>query len=217
MGGDSQPTAPDALLLLATGCPHCPAVLEGLGALLKEGVIGRLEVVNIAMHPEVAQALGVRTVPWTRIGPFELDGALPPAELRLWAEAAFKPEGMKAYFFQMLKNGRRDKVERAIRTEPQRSVIFAELMRDPDTSMAVRLGISAVLEELHGTGLTDPLIPALAELSRSGDALTRADACHFLSLIGGDAIIPHLRACLDDEDSEVCEIAQEALAEITHK
>lgn len=211
MVSDSQTAVPDALLLLATACPHCPAVLEGLGALLKEGMIGRLEAVNLAAHPEFAQALGVRTVPWTRIGPFELEGALTPAELRFWADAASKPEGMKTYFFQMLKNGRRDKVERAIRTEPQRSMVFAELMRDPESSMAVRLGISAVLEEFHGTGLTDALIPGLAELSRNADALTRADACHFLSLIGGDAVAPHLRACLDDEDSEVREIAQEAL------
>jgi len=172
MGSDSQTVAPDALLLLATGCPHCPAVLEGLSTLLKEGIIGRLEAINIAVHPEVAQALSVRTVPWTRIGLFELEGALTPAELRFWAEAVSKPEGIKTYFFQMLKNGRRDKVERAIRDEPQRSVVFAELMRDPDTSMAVRLGISAVLEEFHGTGLTDPLIPFLAYLSRSGEPLT---------------------------------------------
>lgn len=218
MGNIRQTTSPpDAFLLLATGCPLCPAVLEGLSALLKEGVIGRLETVNIAIHPEVAQALDVRTVPWIRIGPFELEGALLPAELRLWAEAALRPEGMNTYFFQMLKNGRRDKVERAIRTEPLRSVVFAELMRDPDTSMAVRLGISAVLEEFQGSGLTAPLIPALAELSRTGDSLTRADACHFLSLIGGDAIIPHLRACLDDEDNEVREIAQESLAGIINK
>lgn len=167
MGGDSQPTAPDVLLLLATGCPHCPAVLEELSALLKEGVIGRLEAVNIAAHPEVAQALSVRTVPWTRIGVFELEGALPPAELRSWAEAVPKPEGIKTYFFRMLKNGRRDKVERAIRTEPRHSAILAELMRDPETSMAVRLGIGAVLEEFYGTGVTDALIPALAELSQN--------------------------------------------------
>lgn len=211
MVGDSQSVVPDALLLLAPGCPHCPAVLEGLSTLLKEGIIGRLEAVSLAAHPEVAQALGARTVPWMRIGPFELEGALTPAELRSWSEAACKPEGMKTYFFRMLKNGRRDKVERAIRAEPQYSIIFAELMRDPESSMAVRLGISAVLEEFHGTGLTDALIPGLAELSRNADALTRADACHFLSLIGGEAVIPHLRACLGDEDSEVREIAQEAL------
>ena len=49
---------PDALLLLAPGCPHCPAVLEGLGALVKDGALGTLEVVNIAVHPERAAATG---------------------------------------------------------------------------------------------------------------------------------------------------------------
>lgn len=210
-------TAPDALLLLATGCPHCPAVLEGLSALLKEGVIGRLEATNIVARPEAAQELGVRSVPWTRIGPFELEGALTPAELRRWAEAAPQPDGMKAYFFQALRNGRRDKVERAIRRDPASAAALAGLMLDPETSMAVRLGIGAVLEEFHGSGLTDAMIPALAELARTGDALNRADACHFLSLIGGDAAIPHLRACLGDEDSEVRGIAQEALDEIDRK
>ena len=53
-------TPPDALLLIATGCPHCPTVLAGVGDLVKQGKIGRLEVVNIVTHPEVAQALGVR-------------------------------------------------------------------------------------------------------------------------------------------------------------
>lgn len=208
---------PDALLLLAPGCPHCPAVLEGLGTLLKEGMIGRLEAVNIAAHPEIAQELGARTVPWTRIGFFELEGALTPAELRHWAEAAGKSDGMKEYFFQALKSGRRDKVERAIRAEPEHSAVLAELMRDPETSMAVRLGIGAVLEEFHGSGLTDPLIPALGELARNGDALVRADAAHFLSLVGGRATIPYLRACLEDEDQEVREIVQEALAELGEK
>ncbi len=43
---------PDALLLIAPGCGHCPAVLEGLTLLLKSGKLGRLEVVNILAHPE---------------------------------------------------------------------------------------------------------------------------------------------------------------------
>ena len=75
----NQNAIPDALLLLAPGCPHCPAVLEGLSGLLKEGVIGRLEAVNAAIHPERAAELGVRTVPWARIGPFELEGEQTPA------------------------------------------------------------------------------------------------------------------------------------------
>ncbi len=202
---------PDALLLLTSVCPHCPSVLESLIALLKEGVIGRLELVNIAAHPEVAQAVGARTVPWMRVGQFELEGVLTSGELRHWAEICNTAEGIAEYFYHMLKHGRRDKVERLIRAKPQHAAVLAELMANPAASMAVRLGIGAVLEEFHGTSLASPMIPTLAELTQSGDALTRADACHFLTLIGGEAVVPHLRNCLNDEAAEVREIAQEAL------
>jgi HEAT repeat protein len=54
----------------------------------------------------------------------------------------------------------------------------------------------------------------LGALTGNGDVLIRADACHFLSLIGGQLVAPLLRACLDDEDREVREIAREALEEM---
>lgn len=208
---------PDALLLIAPDCPHCPAVLAGLSGLLKEGVIGRLEVVNVAARPERAAELGVRTVPWTRIGAFELDGVQSPAELRRWAEQTNSLDGMADYFFRMLTTGRRAQVEEMARQDASRLLALAHLMERPEASMAVRLGIGAVLEELQGSGLTETMIPVLGALARNGDALTRADACHFLSLIGGSQVAPWLRACLDDEDKEVREIAAEALEELEQK
>ena len=38
---------PSALLLIATGCQHCPTVLQNLSELIKEGRLSSLEVVNI--------------------------------------------------------------------------------------------------------------------------------------------------------------------------
>ena len=213
MNQNSTP-APDVLLLLAPGCPHCPAMLESLGGLLKESLIGRLEAVNVAAHPERAAELGARTVPWVRIGPFEFEGALTPGELRRWAQQADSLDGTADYFFKMLKNGRRAKVEEMARQEPLRLHALVRLMKNPDTSMAVRIGIGAVLEELNGSGLTEAIIPDLGALTRDGDSLPRADACHFLSLIGGPEIVPYLRACLDDESREVREIASESLEEL---
>jgi thiol-disulfide isomerase/thioredoxin len=213
MNQNTRP-APDVLLLLAPGCPHCPAMLEHLGRLLKEGRIGRLEAVNLAIHPERAAELGARTVPWTRIGPFELEGALPPDELRRWAEQADSLDGTADYFFLLLKNGRRAKVEDMVRREPPRLQALVRLLQRPDTSMAVRIGIGAVLEELHGSGLTEAIIPGLGLLAKTGDALARADACHFLSLIGGAEVAPYLRASLDDESGEVREIAAESLEQL---
>ncbi|MFA7243314.1 MAG: HEAT repeat domain-containing protein [Sulfuricellaceae bacterium] len=216
MSSEHHPAPPDALLLIAPGCPHCPSVLEGLAQLLKEGVIGALEAVNLAAHPERAQALGVKTVPWLRLGVFELEGVQSPAELRRWAEGAANanPDILAGYFHDLLISGRRGKVEELLKQDPAHFRALPRLLADPASSMAVRLGLGAVLEEFQPSGLARVIVDDLGELTRHADALTRADACHFLSLIGGEGAIPYLRACLDDSDAGVREIAGETLAEM---
>jgi hypothetical protein len=47
----------------------------------------------------------------------------------------------------------------------------------------------------------------------SDDSLLRADACHFLTLIGGESIRSHMLACIDDADPEIREMAAEWLEE----
>lgn len=207
-------TPPDALLLLAPGCPHCPAVLEGLTRLLKEGAIGRLEAVNLAVHPGRAGELGVKSVPWLRLGIYQLEGAQTPAALRRYAEHGDDPDTLAHYFHDLLISGRRHQVEYLLRQNPAHFHALPRMLADPGASMAVRLGIGAVLEEFQGSDLAQVIVTDLGELTRHEDALTRADACHFLSLIGGTATLPWLRACLADGDAGVREIASEALEEL---
>lgn len=207
-------TAPDALLLIAPGCPHCPGVLEALSRLLKEGVIGKLEAVNAAAHPETAQALGVKGVPWTRIGPYVIEGATTPEELRRWATAGESEEGLAAYFLELLKTGRRTQVEDLAKQRPERLTALTRLLADPNGSMAVRLGIGAVLEEFQGSETARVMVPGLVTLTRHDDVLIRADACHYLSLIGGPEAIAALRERLDDPDAQVREVVTDALEEL---
>lgn len=210
---DSVEQAPDALLLMTAGCPHCPASLQALTALLKEGAIGRLEVVNVAIHTEEAEARGVKSVPWIQIGPYEVEGVSSPGKLRELAKGINNDTVFDAWLLETLKAGHRQKFESLVRREPHRIHALAHLMRNPETSMAIRLGIGAVLEELHDTGFTKPLIPALGEMLKSDDLLLRADACHFLTLIGGEAIRPYLQSCLADVSHEIREMAEEWLAD----
>ena len=86
-------TPPDTLLLMGKQCPYCPTVLKGLQSLEATGVIGHLETVVIEDNPEIAAELGVRSVPWVRIGPFELPGLRAEEELREWAEKAGSVSG----------------------------------------------------------------------------------------------------------------------------
>jgi len=203
---------PSALLLMAPGCAHCPVVLEGLVQLIEKGKLGRLEVVNILAHPERAQEVGTRSVPWTRIGPFELSGALTAGELAQWVTRAAEGTGIGAYYGHLLEDRKLDRVVAMIRETPATLNDLLSLLEDKDTPMAVRIGVGAVMEELQASGLISEALPELMRLAESDDPALRADACHYLGLSGDSAARPALEARLQDEDAEVREIAAESLA-----
>ena len=206
-----QRTAPDALLLLATGCAHCPAVLEGLSQLLKQGRIGRLEAINIVEQPEAAQAVGTRSVPWTRIGPFELEGALSPAELGRWVELARNEQGYGDYYSHLLETRRPHKVSEMVRQHPASLPPLIDLLSEEETPMSVRIGVGVVMEDLEGDPVLLQALDALIELSQSDQANLRADATHFLGLTRAAAAEAPIRQRLDDPHPDVREIAEESL------
>jgi HEAT repeat protein len=82
-----------------------------------------------------------------------------------------------------------------------------------ELSMKVQLGISAVFEELHGSERLHEVVDDIGVLAENGDAKVRADAAHFLSLTQSELSIPYLQKLAKDENAEVREIAEEALAE----
>ena len=190
----SAPTAspPDAELLIATGCAHCPVVLEGLSTLIKEGVISSLRVTNIVNQPERAQELGVRSVPWLQLGPFTLQGLHSPAELREWAERAGSMEGMSVYLHDQLKQGNLDAMEALLSAQPAWLDALIPLLEQEDTDMKVRIGVDALLETLAASTDLGKLIDELGRLSQHERQSLRSDATHYLSLTRSPAAIPFL-------------------------
>jgi hypothetical protein len=206
--------SPDALLFLSGQCPHCPVVLAGLTELIKRGEIGRLEVVNLECHAQAAEELGVRSVPWLRIGPFELPGARSAAELALWASRALtaaKPDGYADAFHDLLKQADLRQVRRLIQADPARLVSLLPIVANPEASLNVKLGGGVLFEDYAGHAALQALADDLGELTRHDDARVRADAAHLLSLTQAVAALPWLRAALRDVDAEVREIAGESL------
>lgn len=203
--------APNALFFLSSQCPHCPVVLAGLSDLVKRGVIGRLEVVNLEQHPQDAQALNVRSVPWLRIGPFELTGARTAAELETWAHRAVSAEGMSDAFHDLLKQGGLAQVLALIQADPARLSALLPIVANPEASLNVKLGVGVVFEDYAGSPDLLALVDDLGALTRHADARVRADACHLLSLTPAEAARPWLQAGLQDVDADVREIAAESL------
>ena len=202
---------PEALLILGTHCPHCPAVLQALSSMIKAGELGRLEVVNLEQQPEVAQTFGVRSVPWTRIGPFELQGLRTIEELQGWALKAGTVEGMADHLSELIKEGQVERVVALVKEKASNLDAVFHLLGDADVKINIRLGIGVVMEELQGSELLRQRVDELGVLSTHKSAAVRADACHYLALTGSDKARPYLSDRLEDADKEVQEIAGESI------
>ena len=203
--------SPDVLLLVGTHCPHCPVVLAAMADLVKAGEIGQLEVVNIEQRPDRAAALGVRSVPWIRIGGLTLTGLHSKMELQSWVNKAGSMEGMADYLVEMLETGQVSEATAFVEQEPRGLDAVIHLLGDPQQKINVKVGLGVIMEGLAGSERLQKQIPALGVLTQSPSVEVRADACHYLGLTHSDEAKSWLEKCLDDEDQEVREIARESL------
>ncbi len=207
---------PDVLMLLGTHCPHCPSVLGSLSELVKLGVIARLEVVNLEQRPEIGRELGVRSVPWVKIGQFELTGLHSMAELQSWAEQAGSEQGMTKYIELLLAEGEVKRVLEMIDNDHSLLHALIGLVSDADAKINARLGAGVIMEEYEGEPELLALIPELGELTRHQDARVRSDACHYLSLTHDVSVKKYIQPLLDDDHEDVREVAEESLAELNN-
>ncbi|WP_293687610.1 HEAT repeat domain-containing protein [Thiolapillus sp.] len=201
----------DALLLIAPSCPHCQSVLHALSDLVKSGDIGRLEVVNIAVHPETAQEVGTRSVPWMRIGNYELNGSYSTGELKSWAEKAATGAPAGEYIRELLEQQQLDQAIAYIEEYPDSLPQLLDMMQDEEDSLSVKFGLGAIFEALAGSDLLKTLVPELGKLATHDKANLRGDATYYLGLSSAPEAARWLKPLLDDPQDDVREIAAEAL------
>lgn len=204
----------DAILLISPQCPHCASVMKSLSELVKQGDIASLEIVNLEQKPELAEQLGVRTVPWIRIGWFELEGLHSQKELQEKARQAGSDEGALAYISEELQEGRVNKVLALLHRQHELMLHVLVLLADAEATINVRLGIGVVMEEYAAADWFVSYIPKLAEYVEHSDERVRADVCHYLSLTENKDVIPYIRALINDGSEEVREVAAESLEDL---
>ena len=214
--------APNALMLLSSHCAYCPGVLDSLSKMIKAGEIAKLEVINLERNPDAMQEYNVRSVPWVRIGNYELTGnqTLEALQQRVeWANNDLlnndnNVKNTVADFDFLLSDGQVEKVIQSIKEDPKKIQAILQLLGDSGTVLSSRIGIGVVFEEIANSALLKSLIPQLAELTHNSDPRIRADAYHYLGLTGDPEVIPILNAGKDDEDEEVKEIATDSIEEL---
>ena len=206
--------APSAMLLIASSCPHCPSVLQSLSELVKEAKLASLEVVNIVAAPERAKELNVRSVPWVKLGEFELLGMKSKTELEQWISKASNPENMRDYFEELMTSGEIAKVQEMVEQQPQHIQSLLDIMSSDQSGLSARVGVAAVFEHISGSDALVNAIDTLGTYCQSPNARIRNDACYYLGLSLHQNAKKYIQPLLDDEDPDVRECAADALEEI---
>jgi hypothetical protein len=209
-----NPALPDVLMLTGEHCSFCGPMKIVLEELKDDGEIGQLEFISIEEKPGKANELGVRSVPWIQIGPFELSGSRSKNELSQWLSRAASGEGIRQYLEEMLAEGDIGAAEKLIRRSPQTLEYIIELMADADAKINVRLGVGVIIEDMAESEEFKTVIPQLVDYLTDPDARVRGDACHYLSLTKDSSVVAEIRSVLNDESDEVREIAQDSLEEL---
>lgn len=206
----------DATLLVTSSCPHCPAMIKVLGELVKEGELGKLEIINIVLYPDAAAAYGVRSVPWLKLGDMEFSGAMSRNDIVQWIQLAEGHGDAQAALIKQLKSGALDDVVALAHKQPSVLPELLNILTGKDVPLTVRIGVSAVVESFQDEPeQLAALITEISSLIKHTEPATRADGCHFLGLTRSDEARPWLEVCLDDNDQMVREMAEESLAELS--
>jgi thioredoxin-like negative regulator of GroEL len=202
------------LMLMGKQCAYCGPMMQILAELMKTGELAELRIVNFEENPELARQLGVRSVPWLQVGPFELQGARSRQEILLWLQRATSFEGMTEYLDEVLAEGNIGYANKLIQRYPRALDNVIALMADPQAKINVRLGVGVIIEEMAESVEFKAVVPLLIDYLSSKDARIRGDACHYLSLTRDATHIPLIERLLSDESEEVREIAQDSLDEL---
>ena len=207
-------TSPEVLMLMGTQCTYCGPMMQMLMEFMKLGQIAELRLVNIENAPELASELGVRSVPWLKIGPFELTGSRTKKELQLWLQRASSLDGVSDYLVEVLSEGNIKAASKLIKGYPQALENVIDLMADPEAKINVRLGVGVIIEEMAESETVYSVFPRLLDYLSNEDARIRGDACHYLSLTKDRSYIPDIERLHADASEEVREIAQDSLDDL---
>ncbi len=205
---------PDLTLYISSGCPHCQTMLNHLSGLIKEGVLSRLEVINIAVAPADSVDAGIRSVPVVRVGIFELTGLHSLGELTQWIEKSASEQGIRDYINQEFEQGNLDKMQNLAEKQESIPELMLNMALNQETPITSRIGISAVFEHFAGSRMLRDLIPVLCRAATDEHASIRADAAYILGLSQHTDARPCLEKLLDDEFADVRETAHEALEQL---
>lgn len=204
-----------AELFVATGCSHCPIVLTELTEQLKKGQLSSLHVTNIAVDNDRAAELGIRSVPWFSLSNensyMVFAGDHTPKEIQKWLATSHTKNGMLDYIEEYLTNGQLMSITQAIQIKPEMFKHIIDMLEDDETSMNIRIGLDALIENFSASEVLQQHTTALKKIASSNNTRLQIDALHYIALTGDAKNKVFLEEMTAHKNKQVKEAAIEAL------
>jgi len=206
---------PSVELFVATGCVHCPAVLNELSESLKKGLISNLNVTNIAVDNKRADELNVRGVPWFSLSTVQscmiFSGNYSPKEIQQWITLSKKDTGMQKYIEESLANGELMNIAQAIDLKPDVFSTIINMLGDEEVSMDIRIGLDAIIEQFSVTETLQSYTDDLKKIASGNIPRLQIDALHYIALSGDSNNKSYLQEKTKNSDTQIKQAAIEAL------
>ena len=210
---NSSPTSVE--IFVATGCSHCPIVLNELSGQLKKGAIAELKIINIAEDNTRADALNIRSVPWFSLTNNHtymiFSGNYSPKEIKSWLKTAKSADGMKDYIEEFLSKGELMTIAQAINIQPSILSSIITMLGDEETSMDIRIGLDVLIEQFSTTKILQNHTSELKTIALRDMPRLQIDALHYIALTGDVENKTFLKEQTENTNPQIKEAALEAI------
>jgi len=196
------------------GCQFCPQMKRIFENMHREGAINSLQVVDVMREPEIAAKYNIRSVPSYRINQSIFSGLKTRKEIELLLR---EPEQIdwREILVEELSAGQLESAEKKIRSQPAAVEALIDLLADRQTSLVVRIGLTAVIEAMTAEGGLHNYEAQFIQLSFSEDESIVTDAIYYLTLLGTDSARDRLQALAAQSQAGIAQHAREALQELS--
>lgn len=200
-------------LFVMHGCNLCPQMEALFKKMHENGAVEQLEIIDLVQHPELAEQFHIRSVPYYFIDGVGFSGLKSEHDINQLLRQD-DSDNWRQLIVEELTSGQLDAAEKLIRDQDAAREAMLQLLADKETTLVVRIGLSAIIETLAASGLLNDYEARFIQMAHHGNANIAQDALYYLSLLGTDSSLQSLVDIAQDANHPLRAQAGELLQEI---
>jgi len=200
-------------LFVMHNCQVCPQMERLFQKMHRNGAIDELDIIDIGKHPEIARKLNIRSVPHYLINDFAFYGLKTHSELLKLLKHG-QVEKWQEFIKTELSEGQLNEAEKAVVDNPPAREAMMLLLQDTETSLVVRIGLSAIIESVVETDLLNDYESQFIALSAHQDERIAIDALYYLSLLVSTESLLKLKDIATNGEGNLQQHAAEILQDL---